>query len=210
MQQKIQIAIADDHNLFIDGLTMLLKDEPAFEIICIANEGKELMELLHKYTPDIILLDINMPGMNGLDTVRMIKRHYPQLKVIMLSTYNEEHIIEKTKGDGADGYILKNANKDELVFSINKVHNGEKCFPEKMIAIRNTIDNDDRFLSRFGLTKREEELLQWLRAGNTNQQIADKLHLSIYTVETHRKNIMRKLKLKTPVELMKFLIENNI
>jgi len=206
----INLIIADDHNLFIDGLKLLLKDEPDMCVMEIANDGKELLSMLQRSKPDIVLLDINMPVLNGLDTVKYIKQSFPLLKTIILSTYNDEHLIEKAKSLGVNGYLLKTTNKEELLQTIRLVYNGQACFPYRQPKTENEFDDKDQFLKQFNLTKREYEILQLIKNNHTNQQIADKLFLSIYTVETHRKNIMQKFNLKSPVALFKFISENNI
>jgi DNA-binding NarL/FixJ family response regulator len=206
----INLIIADDHNLFIDGLKLLLKDEVDMHLVEIANDGKELLSILPSCKADIILLDINMPVLNGLDTVKYIKQSFPLLKTIILSTYNDEHLIEKAKSLGVNGYLLKTTNKEELLQTIRLVYNGQACFPYRQPKTENEFDDKDQFLKQFNLTKREYEILQLIKNNHTNQQIADKLFLSIYTVETHRKNIMQKFNLKSPVALFKFISENNI
>jgi DNA-binding NarL/FixJ family response regulator len=208
--EKLKLIIADDHPLFIGGLRLLLENEPNMEILAIAGDGRELMGLLHTHTPDIILLDINMPGFNGFEALGRIKPLYPNIKVIMLSTYNEEHLIEKARTAGASGYLSKNADKAELLNAIDTVGKGGQCFPVKHTAQASAFDEGDVFLKQFQLTKRELELLQLIKQNYTNQQMADKLFLSIYTVETHRKNIMQKLGLKNPVELTKFILQYNL
>jgi DNA-binding NarL/FixJ family response regulator len=210
MSDVVKIIIADDHTLFINGLQMLLKDEGWIEIMDIASDGKELLELLHRKSPDIILLDINMPRLNGLETARYIKQTNPAAKIVILSTYNEDHLVEKAKQYGVNGYLLKNSNKDELLQTIKLVMNNQTSFPYRVPKEPNLFANEDNFLKQFNLTKRESEIIQLLKTGFTNQQIADKLFLSIYTVETHRKNIMQKLNLKNPSSLMKFIVENNV
>jgi DNA-binding NarL/FixJ family response regulator len=209
MNSTIKIIIADDHLLFIDGLVSLLKEEPGISIENIANDGKELLYLLEKQQPDVALLDINMPGMNGLDTLRYIKQSWPLINVIMLSTYNEPHLIEKAKQNGANGYLLKNCNKEELLQTIRLVFNGQTSFPYQKPA-KQALDENDHFFRQFSLSKREIEIIHLIKEQFTNQQIADKLFLSIYTVETHRKNIMQKLQLKSPASLMKFILENGL
>jgi len=209
-EKKLSLIIADDHTLFIDGLSMLLQSDPGIEILNIASNGRELMGLLHTHNPDIILLDINMPGYNGFESLSRIKSFYPRIKVIMLSTYNEEHLIEKAKAGGANGYMVKNADKSELINVIKLVSQGQSCFPYKPPVMSPAFDEQDPFLKQFQLTKRELELLQLIKENHTNQQMADNLHLSIYTVETHRKNIMQKLNLKNPVELTKFILQYNL
>ncbi|MCR8559929.1 response regulator transcription factor [Mucilaginibacter sp. BJC16-A38] len=208
--EKLSVIIADDHTLFINGLRMLLQNEPDIEIMNIAANGKELLGLLHTHSPDLILLDINMPVINGFDALKKIKSFYPKIKVIMLSTYNEEHLIEKAKAGGADGYLFKNVEKDELLQAMHSVGQGQLCFPHKTPVNNSVFDDSDSFLKQFQLTKRELELLQFIKQNYTNQQMADHLHLSIYTVETHRKNIMQKLNLKNPVELTKFIIQYDL
>ncbi len=204
----INLIIADDHMLFVDGLRSLLKDEADMHIADIANDGRELLSILQSVKPDIVLLDINMPKLNGLDAARYIRQSFPSLKIIMLSTYNDEHLIEKSKTLGANGYLLKTTSKDELLQTIRLVAAGQACFPYRTPRAVNEF-GDDRFLRQFNLTKRELEVLRLLKKEYTNQQIADELVLSIYTVETHRKNIMQKLDLKSPLALHKFLAEQS-
>ena len=209
MENKIRLVIADDHTLFIQGLLILLQDEPLVEVVDIAGNGKSLLELLRKTKSDIVLLDINMPEMDGIETIRRIKLEHQKLKVIMLSTYNDNHLIEKTKNHGANGYLLKNISKEELIRTILLVHKGQSCFPYQVPSHRSAFDGDDNFLNQYNLSKREKEILTFIKDGRTSQQIADHLHLSIYTIETHRKNILQKLNLHTPVELMKFIMQHN-
>jgi len=208
--EKLKLIIADDHTLFIDGLCLLLQQSPDIEIMAIANNGRELLSLLHVNVPDIILLDINMPGFNGLEVLVRIKAYYPKIRVIMLSTYNEEHLIEKARAGGANGYLVKNSDKSELLQVIHLVSQGQSCFPYKQPVMNNVFSETDDFLKQFQLTKREVELLQLIKQDYTNQQMANHLNLSIYTVETHRKNIMQKLNLKNPVELAKFILQYNL
>lgn len=202
----INLIIADDHVLFIDGLRSLLKDEVDMHILDIANDGNELLSILQAVKPDIILLDINMPKLNGLETTRYIKQSFPLLKIIMLSTYNDEHLIEKSKSLGANGYLLKTTNKEELLQTIRLVVAGQACFPYRVPRVENQF-GDESFLRQFNITKREIDVLKLIKREFTNQQIADELILSIYTVETHRKNIMQKLDLKSPIALHKFLAD---
>lgn len=204
--------IADDHPLFVEGLKMILNSNDLLQISGIANDGKQLLYLLTQ-NPDIdlILLDVNMPHLNGLDTIKYIKQSFGASKVLMLSAYNDEKVVSQAKQAGADGYILKNSSKDELMNAIMDVVNGKNHFdlqnePNQEDAFKKM----DLFLRKYNLTKREKEILLYLKQTYTNQQIADTLHLSIYTVETHRKNIMQKLQLNSPAALVKFLVEFNI
>ena len=205
-----RIIIADDHTLFVHGLQLLLKDEQWIKIIDVANDGKELLDILSHTKTDIVLLDINMPKLSGLDAAMHIKRTYPGLKLIIVSTYNEEHLIEKARRIGVNGYLLRNCSREELLETIRLVMNNHTSFPYRTPVTANVFDEDDSFLRQFNLTKREMEIIQLLKNNLTNQQIAVKLFLSVYTVETHRKNIMQKLHLNSPSSLMKFIFDHGL
>lgn len=207
---KVRLVIADDHELFIDGLQSLLRDEPDIEVVNTAKNGKELLHMLSLQKADLVLLDINMPAMNGLDAIRYLRQSFPLVKTIILSTYNDEHLIERAKSEGANGYLLKTTSKDELLQTIRVVAGGQACFPYRNAGQDQQFTANDDFLKSLNLTKREKEILLLLRDQLTNQQIADKLFLSVYTIETHRKNIMQKLGLKSPAALHKFIYSNNI
>jgi DNA-binding NarL/FixJ family response regulator len=207
MHLPVRLIIADDHALFIEGLALLFKDEQDFEVVTIANDGKELLRLLPQYPADVVLLDINMPRLNGLETARFIKQAHPALKIILLSTYNEEHLVQKAKTLDVHGYLLKTTNKAELLHTIRSVAGGATCFPNRLHTPTNEFEVHDSFLKQHSITKRESEILYLIKEGHTNQQIAQHLSLSIYTIETHRKNIMQKLGLKSTAALYKFLHE---
>jgi DNA-binding NarL/FixJ family response regulator len=208
---KIRIMLADDHPLFIEGLSMMLRREPDFELCGIANNGREVLEMLPTNNPDLILLDINMPKMNGLETIKYIKQSYPAVKIVMLSGYFDDAIIKEAKLKGANGYLLKSSQKDELIQTIKMVYSGAVfASPQHEEPAPGDFLVNDKFLAQFNLTKREREIIQLIKNEMTNQDIAQNLHLSVYTVETHRKNIMQKLKLNSPGALMKFIIENQI
>jgi DNA-binding NarL/FixJ family response regulator len=202
--------IADDHVLFVSGLQSLLADQDDITIIGHAEDGRELLHILGKETPDIVLLDINMPKLNGLDTARFIKQSYKDIKIIIISTYNQEHIIEKAQATGVNGYILKNSSKEELLQTIKMVMNGKTSFPYLAPVNNDNLDAQSDFIKQFSLTKREVEIINLIKKGVTNKEIATTLFLSQYTVETHRKHIMQKLNLKTPAALIKYMIEKNI
>jgi len=212
MNGKINLMIADDHPLFVEGMKMILGGEETFNISGIANDGKQLLYLLTQQVPtDLILLDVNMPNLNGLETIKYIKQSFGAVKVLMLSAYSDEKVVQEAKEAGADGYILKSSSKDELHHAIMEVYAGKPFFSvQKEINYDDAFKKLDAFLRKYDLTKREKEILLYLKQTYTNQQIAEKLHLSIYTVETHRKNIMQKLKLNSPAALVKFMIEFNL
>jgi two-component system, NarL family, nitrate/nitrite response regulator NarL len=207
-QQKIQIIIADDHILFIDGLKSLLKDEKDIVVTDIANDGKELLDILNLHQTDVVLLDIKMPKLNGLETIRYIRQLNRNIKIIVLSSYNDEHLINKAKEYGANGYLLKDCSKDDLLQTIRLVNNGHSCFPYLEPAIPDELDEKDNFIQQLKLTERELEILHLIGKNYSNQQIADQLGLTKFTIDTHRKNINQKLGINKPAALMKFIVEN--
>jgi len=204
----IKLFIADDHSLLVDGLILLLKDVPDILISGIASDGKQLLDQIRQDPPDVILTDINMPNLNGLDAIRSIRRLTLSIKIIVLSTYNEDHLIKMAKDYGANGYKLKNCGKAELVHAIRSVYNGENCFPVQLSPVKQATIHQDPFLRQFKLTVREVEVARLIKDHFTNQQIAEKLCLSVFTIETHRKNIMQKLNLRRPSELIAFLLKS--
>ncbi|WP_421877045.1 response regulator [Marinoscillum sp.] len=211
MAQKNKIIIADDHVLFIEGLKVLLADHPEFEIIATANTGKVLLSCLADFKPDLILLDINMPDLNGLEALKKLHAIYPYIKVVMLSTYNEQYLIDLARKSGAKGYLIKTTPKEKLVEAIAKVCAGGEFYPEgKKEQVKSEMDKNDGFLKQFNLTKRELEIMQLVKEGMTSQEIADQLVLSVLTVRTHRKNLMQKLNLSTPGALVKFMMDHNL
>lgn len=203
----IKIMLADDHPLFIEGITLLLKREADFDLCGIANNGREVLDMLPVYKPNLILLDINMPKMNGLETIKYIKQSYPNIKIVVLSGYIDNAIIKEAKERGANGYLLKSCQKESLIQTIRLVYSGAS-FSTPNHDHAETSNFNDTFILPFNLTKREREIIQYIKQILTNQQIADILHLSVYTIETHRKNIMHKL--NSPGAMMKFIVEHQI
>lgn len=199
--EKIKIVLVDDHAIFLDGLQLLLKSNEKIEILEAINESNEVMSFLQNSSCTLVFLDINMPKLNGIDLLVSIKKFNKDIKVIMLSTYNDKNIINKCKSSGADGYLLKTVNKEELFEAIHSVIDNKLFFKEQKEEAKNS-DLDIDFLNLNALTKREKEILHLIKEGLTNQQIADTLFLSLYTIETHRKNIKQKLGVKNTVEML--------
>jgi two-component system, NarL family, nitrate/nitrite response regulator NarL len=205
---EIKILIADDHLLFVEGVMTMLQHIPEFTIVEVVDNGKALLNKIINVEVDLILLDINMPFLDGIETLKQLKEKQKQVKVIMLSTYSEGVLIDKAKEYGANGYLLKNCSKEELIQTIHLVLSGKAIFP-----YTNNLKNnfqEDGFVKKYSLTKRELEILLLLKNNHTNQEIANQLFLSIYTVETHRKNIMQKIGVNNPAALMRFIMEQNI
>jgi two-component system nitrate/nitrite response regulator NarL len=207
MQPPVNIILADDHTLFADGIRSLLEQTPYITVQGIASNGQVLIEMLQRHQPDVAILDISMPVLNGLEVTKIIRRDMPHIRTIILSSYSDPHLISLSRTYGADGYLMKTCNQYDLLQTITRVIRGESCFPQ---LPRIQEPETDHSFREFNLTRRELEILHLINQQFTNQQIATHLYLSIYTVETHRKNIMQKLQLKSPAALTRFLLEKGL
>ena len=212
--KKIKIVLADDHQIVMDGLDALLSEEEDIEIIAKVNNGKKAVEAVHLLHPDIVVLDLDMPVMNGIVASQEIKRKYPDTKIIILSLHSERSIIQQLIKIGVHAYLLKNADKEELSAAIHIVANGKKYFSgDVTIALSNEIEinihpSDAEILS--SLTNRETEILKAIAEGLSNKEISENLFLSQRTVDTHRQNIMKKLNVRKVVGLIKFAIKSGL
>jgi two-component system response regulator DegU len=215
----VKIVLADDHGIVRDGIRSTLRDEKSFKIVGEASNGLEAIEVVKALSPDIIIIDINMPKMNGIEATAIITKKYPDTKSLVLSMHDNEDYILKSIEAGASGYLLKDTNKEEFVKAIKAVAKGEKYFSTSISNILATgylhrikkegakSAEDD---SENGLTRREKGILKLIVQGQSNREIADSLSISIRTIEVHRSNMMKKLKVKNAVELVKFAMENNL
>jgi two-component system, NarL family, nitrate/nitrite response regulator NarL len=210
MNKPIRVIIADDHQMFIDGIKALLQDSTAIQIIDEATSGTQLIEKLENCSPDVILMDIGMSGLNGIESTLLISEKFPGVKVIALTMYDDHNRIMKMLKAGAKGYILKNTSKNELIQAINAVDSGERYYTKQVIdlVMRESGEQKEDPVSR--LTKRELEVIKLILKSMTNKEMAEELFLSELTVSTHRKNAMQKLGLKNTAALVKFAIDNNL
>ncbi len=211
----VRLLIADDHRILLDGIVSLLQAEKDFIIAGVANNGNEVLELVNKNDFDVCLLDINMPGLDGMKTARILKEKKPGIKIIILTTYNDKEIITEMLQAGVSGYLLKNSSMRELVQAINRVQGGNFYFSEEVhTAIMETyvqqLKQKNNLEETVILTQREKEILQLLAREYTNDKIAEELHISYRTVETHRKNLMQKTKSHNLAGLLKFVYSKNI
>lgn len=204
---KIRLLIADDHRVLLDGLTLLLSAEANFEIAATAENGEQVIDLLNKTEVDVCLLDINMPRPGGMELTRWIQQHRPQAKIIILTTHDEDAIVAEMLQMGISGYLLKNCTRHELVEGVNRVANGQFFFSEAVLQRivggykgpkKETTEKSVIF------TEREKEIIQLLAREYTNEKIAELLHISYRTVETHRKNMMLKSKSRNLAGLLRF------
>lgn len=212
----IRVLLVDDHPLVLDGINACLSSEPGIEVVGQASNGVEAIEEAGKLEPDVILMDVSMPVMNGLEATQELKSRYPSSRVLILSMHeNREYILQLIQS-GAAGYVLKDVSSDELVKAIEVVHQGGTYFSsrasETLVNKLDDVTNDSRpdNADRPTLTKREETVLKLLAEGGSNKEIARTLDISVRTVETHRQNIKQKLNINTAAGLAKYAIENNI
>jgi two-component system, NarL family, response regulator DegU len=215
----VKIVLADDHGIVRDGIKSTLRDEKTFKIIGEASNGIEAIDAVRTLSPDVIIIDINMPKMNGIEATAAITKKYPNTKSLVLSMHDNEDYVLKSIEAGAAGYLLKDTGKDEFIKAIKAVAKGEKYFSTSISNILATgylhrikkegarAADDD---SENGLTRREKGILRLIVQGKSNREIADSLSISIRTIEVHRSNMMKKLKVKNAVELVKFAMENNL
>lgn len=209
----IKIVIADDHALIREGLNRILSFEDEFEILNQASNGKEVLEIIEKDMPNVVLLDINMPNYTGLDALKRIKEKYKNIKVVMLTVENDEVTINKAIDLGADGYVLKESAGSEITNAIRTVYNGEKYIDKSLIKIlfKKRVVKENKGVNPLDkLTKRELDILIQLSQGLKNKEIADKLFLSEKTIKNYITSIFRKLEVEDRVQATIFAIDNNI
>lgn len=204
----LKLLIVDDHQLILDGLTTFIKDEPSFKLIAACTNGQQAIDVIQTVGIDLILMDIDMPVMNGLDATQRIKKINPEIKIIILTMHDEKSLVKKFMEIGADGYTLKNSDKNLLISIIKKVASGENHFPaellkEKESDIKKIIDTPSDAILKSQLTDREIEILSMIAQGYSNKEIGDKLFISHRTVDTHRTNLMKKLEVNNIAGLIK-------
>jgi DNA-binding NarL/FixJ family response regulator len=214
MQKKIKIVLADDHLLVMEGFRDLLSKSPNIEIVGEAIDGEQAVFLVTNRNPDIILMDINMPVLDGIAATQRISKLSSNTKVVMLSMHHEERYIFMADQAGAMGYLIKNIDKDELIHAIEMVSEGNKYYskaiPQELVnkVLSKQYQSDNSYINQ--LTSREIEILKEISKGLTNREIGDKLFISDRTVNAHRTNIMAKLQAKNAVELVVMAMERKI
>lgn len=208
---KKRIFVCEDHTIIIEGLKLLFQDNDEFEICGHAGTGKALLEQLPKINPEILILDLNLSDSDGISLLRVIRKTNLSIKVIVLTMYQDEHLIEAAKKAGANAYLQKSVSNEELLSALNAVYKSEfyisqllKAEEEKRKIFR------DRFAVKMKLTPRELELIPYLASGTSSAVLSKDLSISPHTIDTHRKNIFKKLKINNIVDLVNFAHENNI
>lgn len=216
----ISLFLADDHTLLLDTLTIALTQQSFFplNILGTAKNGEDLLIKLQSYVPDILLLDLNMPVMNGLDVIPTLKEDFPDLDIIILTKYEDPKFVRECLHEhNVSGYILKTSSFNELIEGISTISNGQSYISKNLrLYPKDGLDNviasifDENFLAKYNLTRRELEILGLIAQAKSNMEIADHLYISPQTVGAHRKNIMRKLNITSTAGLVRFAIENQV
>ena len=209
-----KVLLVDDHQMMRDGLRGILAAEPGIEVVGEAADGRAALELARTLAPDVVVMDVGMREMNGIEATRQIKRERPATRVIVLSTYSDPRYVLSAHEAGASGYVLKLSAFDELLRAVRAVSAGRSYWSpeiaEVVLVAKLREQSGSGSATRASLGPRESEVLQLLAEGRTSAQIARRLHVSIRTVETHRRNIMRKLGLHSVAELTKFAIREGL
>ena len=211
LSKNINVLIVDDHQIVIDGIRSLLKSSSHIHIVGEALHGKEALEILDKKIVDVIILDIEMPVMNGIEVTKIIKEKYTDTKVLILTMYDTPEFVQQAIEIDADGYILKNRGAEELECALQALANGEDYFgKDANKALRSGVRRKkNRDKNEIQLTKRETEVLKLIADGKTTPQISDLLCIAPSTVETHRRNLIEKTQVENSSKgLIKFAIEN--
>lgn len=213
--RKKRIIIVDDHKLFRDGLKFVLDQMDNIEVMAEAATGVEFLEIIEHKKPDLVLMDISMPELNGIETTLMALAIQPKLKILVVSMYCDEDYYYQMIQAGVMGFVLKESGKDELENAINRVLNGENSFSQKLLTnvivnfnkpVRSSVNNSNSD----NLTKRELEVLKHICKGHSNAQIAEKLYISIRTVEGHKSNLIRKTGVKNTISLVMYALKNEL
>lgn len=209
---EYRIIIADDHQVFRIGLRGLIEEVKGLKIVAEAGDGQELIEIIEKVECDLVIIDLSMPRMNGLDAIEKIRERDADLKIMVLSMHKERDYFRKALAKGVDGYILKDDIFEKVISAIKSIQEGRKSFSEKVTSfvLEDYSVLKESEISLQLLTKREKEVLKWVAEGLTNKGIATKLEISVRTVEAHRANLMDKLDLDNVQELVKFAISKGL
>lgn len=206
-KKELRIIIADDHQIVIDGLKSLLVQQPHIKVVGEASNGKEALDFVANHAVDIAVLDISMPEMNGVEAAKIIKKEYPDTKILILTMHDGSEFIHELIEIGANGYILKNRGKEEFVEALETISRGEEYIKGQVLntllkAVRKPKSKNIQF------TKREKEVLRLIVNDHTTSEISAKLNIANSTVETHRRNLIEKTGVKSSLGLVRYAVEN--
>ena len=214
---KINVVLADDHVLVRNGIKAMLESDAEIEVIGEANNGAEALEVARNLKPDILILDIRMPQMTGLEAAARLRQVAPDTKAVILSMHDSEEYVLEALDAGAYGYLLKDTDKPEFLKALRQVHSGNKYFSGAVSnVLANKLLNSKSYSKKepvedaYGLTRREKEILRLIIDGKTNKDIADSLDKSVRTIETHRFNIMKKMGVTNAIDMVNKAVKENI
>jgi DNA-binding NarL/FixJ family response regulator len=202
---QVSILIVDDHRILVEGLIRLFANVATMQVMGVAYSGKECRTFLSKATPDVILLDIGLPDVSGIDLCKEIKEAYPKIKIIALSSFNEYAIVRRMLENGAAGYVVKNAMPEEILMSVEMVMNNETFLCEEIDLLMHS-----RRHNPVWLTPREKELLRFIVDGFTNAEIAERMFLGVETINGYRKNLLVKLGAKNTAVMVRMALEQKL
>jgi two-component system response regulator NreC len=213
--RKIRILLADDHQLMRSGLRLLIEQQPDLTVVGEAGDGREVVSLAKSVKPDVVVMDIGMPNLNGIEATHQIIQSHPEIAVVILSMHSDESYVLRVLKAGAKGYLLKDSAEADLIKAVHAVAGGKSFFSPAVSKV--LLDDYVRKLKRSGiedaydlLTPREREIFQLIAEGKSNKDVANLLNLSVYTVETHRSNFMEKLHLRGLPELILYAVRKGI
>jgi DNA-binding NarL/FixJ family response regulator len=213
---KIRVVLADDHTIVRNGIMSLLESSPEVEIVGEAQDGAEALLKVKELSPDVLMIDIAMPVMNGIEAAQEVSKHYKQTRSLMLSMHNNEDYILKSVEAGAYGYLLKDTTRDEMLRALRTVARGEKYFSPSVSNIiissylQKVKDTEKAKVKKAKLSKKESAIVKFIIEGDNSREIAEKLNLSIRTVDNHRANMMKRLGVKNAVELVRKVQDDNL
>lgn len=212
---QIQILLADDHSVMRTGLRLVLERQEDFHVVAEASDGREAVALAQQHKPDVVVMDVTMPNLNGIEAARQIESALPQVSIVMLSMHSDEAYVLRALKAGARGYLLKESAESDLIAAVRAVNAGKAFFSpavSRMLVEDYVRELKDREIedSYDLLTTREREILQLIAEGKSNKDVANFLNLSLYTVETHRGNLMEKLNLHTVPELILYAVRKGV
>jgi len=209
----IQILITDDHQLFREGIVNLLAASPQIKVVGQAGNGQEAIEMARTLKPDVVIMDLSLPVVNGVDATRILHQELPDIKILVLSMHADKHFIKEALEAGASGYLFKNCTYSQLIEAINTVYQGKKYLSAKIteVLIDDYLNKDEEVTGiQQELTERESEILKLIAEGVSARDISAQLFISVKTVGTHKQHLLEKLKLKSTVDIIKYAIKKGI
>lgn len=210
--KSITILIADDHTLIRETWSFILNTDPRFTVIAACGSGEEAVELAKQLRPNIVIMDINMPGIDGIEATALIRKYAPGTKIVAVSLHTQPAYAKKMMRNGASGYVTKSSGREEMVKAIEEISVGRKyiCNSIKETITEQMMDSEGQEKGIHSLTPREIEIISRVKKGDTSKEIAASLNLSTKTVEVHRHNILKKLKLKNSAALIEYVNKNSL